>query len=194
MRREFKARAAVSLILSLFFISTGRPVSAAELRPALPSLGEFTGLGNVLVGGSPVDSGKLVDGDRISTSDLSSAKVVLLNGNRIELSSKTDLVVARIGTGEDVRVSLSSGSVAFTAANTHVGIAIGQLEIFPEAGSSGSVSFMDGDRAALHVETGSVKLHDPEDENNDVVLSGKSDRTLALRRDQSGSPPAQIAA
>jgi hypothetical protein len=187
MEKTFKAHPAVSLFLILRIVFTTMPISAAELTPAI---GNIVSIGSVIVDGSQMDSGKLLDGDHIRTGDLSYAKVVLLNGNSIQLSSGTDLVVTR--NNEDIRLQLSSGTVSFTATDNHLAMAFGQYEISPESGASGSVTIKDGGFAAVRLETGSATLQNA-DERRDIRLSGVSERTLTLKSISSSESPIQLA-
>jgi Bacterial Ig-like domain (DUF1927). len=187
MEKTFKAHPAVSLFLILRIVFTTMPISAAELTPAI---GNIVSIGSVIVDGSQMDSGKLLDGDHIRTGDLSYAKVVLLNGNSIQLSSGTDLVVTR--NNEDIRLQLSSGTVSFAATDNHLAMAFGQYEISPESGASGSVTIKDGGFAAVRLETGSATLQNA-DERRDILLSGVSERTLTLKSISSSESPIQLA-
>jgi VCBS repeat-containing protein len=187
MKKSFKAHPAVSLFLILRIVFTTMPISAAELAPAI---GNIVSVGSVIVDGSPMDTGKLLDGGHIRTGDLSSAKVVLLNGNSIQLASGTDLVVTR--NNEDIRLQLSSGTVSFAATDNHLAMAFGQYEIAPESGASGSVTIKDGGFADVRLETGSATLQNA-DEGKDILLSGVSERTLTLKSISSSESPLQLA-
>src|SRR6185295_8040283 len=147
-------------------------------------------IGSVIVNGSQRDSGNLLDGDHIHTGDLSSAKVVLLNGNSFQLSSGTDLVVTR--NNEDIRLQLSSGTVSFAATDNHLAMAFGQYEISPESGASGSITIKDGGFAAVRLETGSATLQNA-DERREILLSGVSERTLTLKSISSSESPIKLA-
>src|SRR6187399_1143069 len=67
MEKTLKAHRAVSLFLILRIVFTAMPISAAELTP---EIGSIASIGPVIVNGSLMDSGKLLEGDHIRTSDL----------------------------------------------------------------------------------------------------------------------------
>ena len=208
---RLRFRPVICVTLALLIVFTGIPASATEETAAAPILGEVSGVGDVQIGGNHVDSANLTSGDRIRTGDSSSAKLVLLDGSRIELSSSADLTI--VSTGPEIRLLLTSGAMTFDAANASAGvssgnriaIAVGQFEILPEGSSSGSIAITasktikDGNQAELQVLTGNVKLIDSEEKSDVVVSPGTVLMALnipspspdAVSQDLAQAPPAQ---
>src|SRR5215217_1318754 len=133
-------RTVTSVLLATVLLVSTAPLSAADFtNPS--ALGVVSGSGPVALRGVSVNQeGTLFSGDRLHTGDRAYAKVLLLNGNKLELSSNTDFVVSR--NGQDVTVGLTAGNVAFTASKTPVAITIGNYQVLPKANSSGNVAFV----------------------------------------------------
>src|SRR5262249_15008617 len=133
-------------------------------------IGTITGFGELEVRGVPVHSGSVAEGDHVRTGTGSYANVFLVNGNRIELSGQTDLVVTKTGK-QDVQLRLTAGRVSFTASNDHLTITLGQYEVQPTADSSGTVAAL-GNLADVRITAGTVKLRDSEEKKTSKISAG----------------------
>jgi hypothetical protein len=174
---SFRLCVGVFLILAILISITSISGTAAELKPPSASLGDIVTSGSVYVGDSRASSGKVMDGDRISTDTQSSATMTLLDGNEFRISDKSIVDVQR-SSDQKVSVRLSSGDVSFETTNNRVAIAIGEYQIVPEKKSIGHVTLLDAKHASIHLKSGRVRLLRPAQPA--VVISGKSERVLAL--------------
>src|SRR5215510_10143383 len=184
-----RSRGVLSLFTGVFFFLSTLSGSAAEVPAEIPKIGAITGVGDLEVRGVPVHSGDLADGDHIRTGPLSYANVFFLDGNRIELSGRTDLVVTRTGK-QDVQLRLTGGKVSFTASNDHLTITLGQYEVQPKADSAGTVAAL-GDLADVRIAAGTVKLRDSEEKKTSKISAG-AQRILKLDSSDPDSARPQI--
>ena len=183
-------RVVTSLLLTFALLLSTTPVSAADFSTNA-SLGSVSGVGSVQVRGVLVNQeGTLFPGDRVRTGGKSYAKVLLLNGNKLELSSDTEFVVNK--NGQNISVGLSTGTLAFTASKTPVTITIGNYEVVPKAGSGGNIAFIGSEAAGVRMMTGSVVLRHLTTKKS-VVVSEGTQRFITLNTDQIGAPIAQLA-
>ncbi|HJZ99296.1 MAG TPA: FecR domain-containing protein, partial [Candidatus Solibacter sp.] len=134
-------------------------------------------------------SGSLADGAHVRTGAGSYANVFLVNGNRIQLSGRTDLVVTKTGK-QDVQLRLTTGKVSFTASNDHLTITLGQYEVQPKADSAGTVAAL-GDLADVRIAAGTVKLRDSEEKKTSKISAG-AQRILKLDSSDPDSARPQI--
>src|SRR5262245_18523746 len=135
----FRSRGVLSLLSGMFFFLSTISTSAAEVQTEISRIGTITGFGELEVRGLPLLFGNLADGDHVRTGTGSYANVFLVNGNRIELSDRTDLVVTKTGK-QDVQLQPTTGKVSFTASNDHLTITLGHYGVQPTADSSGTVA------------------------------------------------------
>src|SRR5262245_31825004 len=167
MFTSVRSRGVLSLFAGVFFFLSTISTSAAEVPAEISRIGTISGFGELEVRGVRVHSGSLADGDHIRTGPFSYANVFLVNGNRIELSDRTDLVVTKTGK-QDVQLRLTTGQVSFTASNNHLRITLGQYEVQPTADSSGTVAAL-GNLADVRITAGTVKLRDSEEKKTSKI-------------------------
>src|SRR5262245_49778610 len=167
MLTSVRSRGVLSLFTGLFLFLSTIFTSAAEVPAEISTVGTIAGFGELEVGGILVRSGSVADGDHIRTGPFSYANVFLVNGNRIELSDRTDLVVTKTGK-QDLQLRLTAGRVSFTASNDHVTITLGQYEVQPTADSSGTVAAL-GNLADVRITAGTVKLRDSEEKKTSKI-------------------------
>jgi len=172
-----RSRGVLSLFTGMLFFLSTLPTSAAEVPSEVSTIGTIAGFGELEVRGVPVHSGNLADGDHIRTGPFSYANVFLVNGNLIELSGRTDLVVTKVRK-QDVQLRLTAGRVAFTASSDHLTITLGQHEVEPSAGSSGTVEALE-DFADVRITAGTVKLRDASEKKTSKISAG-AQRILKL--------------
>jgi formiminotetrahydrofolate cyclodeaminase len=186
--RVFRAATAVLLALGLL-ISTA-PVSAADLSTR-SAIGSISGTGSVQLRGVSVNNeGTLFSGDQVQTGRKSYAKVILVDGNKLEISSDTQFVVNR--DGGNSRVGLSSGNMAFTASKKPVAIVIGGYEVLPKVGASGNVAFVGTEGAGIRVLSGDVTVRQITTKKSFTVTSG-TERILNLKTGRVDQPLVQVA-
>lgn len=189
MFMSVRSRGVLSLFTGVCFFLSTVPTSTAEVPAEISRVGTITGFGELEVHGVPVHSGNLTDGDHIRTGPFSYANVFLVNGNRIELSDRTDLVVTKNGK-QNVRLLLTAGKVSFTASNDHLRISLGQYEVQPAADSSGTIWAL-GDLADVRITAGTVKLRDSEEKKTFRIPAG-AQRILKLDSSDPDSAGPQI--
>src|SRR5215470_8947345 len=157
----------LSLFTGVFFFVSTISTFAAEVPAEISRIGTITGFGELEVRGIPMLFGNLADGDHIRTGTGSYANVFFVDGNRIELSDRTDLVVTKTGK-QDVQLRLTAGRVSFTASNDHLRITLGRYEVQPTADSSGTVAAL-GNFADVRITAGTVKLRDSEEKKTSKI-------------------------
>jgi hypothetical protein len=190
-RSRFRNLTSLLLVLLLVFATMPAPVSASNIPSPTSSLGSVSGTGTVEVRGVAVrQEGTLFPGDRVRTGSKSYAKVILVNGNKVELSSDTAFTVNRAN--QEIRLEVTSGGVAFTASQNPIAIVIGKYEIVPQAGSSGTVAFTGSNLAGVHMLKGSAILRDMTNKAS-VSVSQGSERLVSLPTVQAGALMAKVA-
>src|SRR4051812_13838276 len=112
MSTEGLFRTSVSLVLVLFLVVTAIPVSAADFSSRNVPLGSVSGVGEVQLRGFAVNhEGTLFAGDSVRSGAKSYAKVILGNGNKVELFSDTRCIID--SSNQQVRVNFTAGNMGF---------------------------------------------------------------------------------
>ena len=184
-------RIASALVLAIFLVISTTPISAADFASRNIALGSVSGAGNIQLRGLLVNQeGTLFPGDDVHAGAKSYAKLILANGNKIELFSDTKCVVDR--SSQDIRVTLKGGNLGFAASKNPLAVSIAGYEVLPEAGATGGVAFLGGDFAGIRVMTGSVVVRNTTNKKNVRVPAGDV-QIINLKTAEMNVPLAQLA-
>jgi len=179
---ELKRFVAVVLVLTTTFITT--PISAAELG-SKSALGSVSAVGNVQLRGISISQeGTLFAGDSVRAGDKAYAKVLLHNGNKIEVGEKTEISV-----GSEA-IALLAGNLGFSGKNP-VRIAFQPFEI-TASDASGNISVNAGTAAGVRALSGKVTVRNTKTSESYVLTKGQ-ERWFGLKDGSAARPIAELA-
>jgi hypothetical protein len=179
---ELKRFVAVALVLTTTFITT--PISAAEFAPK-GALGSVSAVGNVQLRGITISQeGTLFAGDSVRANEKAYAKVLLHNGNKIEVGEKTEITV-----NEGV-IALLAGNVNFSGRNP-VRIAFEPFEI-TATDAAGNISVNAGTAAGVRSLNGTVTVRNKKTQQSYVLTKGQ-ERWFGLNDGSAPKPLAELA-
>ena len=186
-------RAFIALILLFVTVIGTAPLSAADLSSHKAVLGSLSTVGDADLRGVQVsDDATIFSGDRLRVREDGYAKVLLVNGQKLEIGANSDLSL--IGRGQNsIDLQVRSGRVGFTSAGSApLRITLGVFEITSQKPISGSVSFLSSDVAGVHILTGNASLRNTKTKESYDVSDGH-DRLVNLKEVKVTEPLAQIA-
>jgi hypothetical protein len=184
-------RASISVFLVVFLLLCSMPVSAAELSSHTETLGFVSGTGKIQVRGTLIDQeGTLFPGDDVRSGMKSYAKMILVNGSKVELFSDTRCLMS--GTSRGIQLSLMEGNVGFSTLKSSVAILVGLYEVIPQPGTRGGVAFIAKDLAGIRVMNGSVKVHNIKTGKTVQVAAGAT-QIVNIQTNEINVPLAQLA-
>lgn len=189
-RSQWHKFTALALLLGITMGTA--PVSASELSPSKPVIGSVSGTGVVELRGLRISQeGTVFPDDVLRVGEKSYAKVILANGQKLELGEKTDVTLSE--QKHVVRVQLKSGNLAFTAAGSApLNVAAGLYEIVPKGSAVGSVVIVGGEYAGVRVIRGTITVRHSQSSESILVTAGE-ERLLSLRTFSARQPVAQLA-
>ena len=175
---------AVALVLTTTFITT--PLSAADFTTK-NALGSVSAIGNVQLRGISISQeGTLFAGDNIRAGDKAYAKVLLQNGNKIEVGEKTEMTVGQSA------IALVAGNVGFTAFGKEaVRIAFQPFEMVA-SDAAGNISVNAGTAAGVRAVSGKVTIRNTKTSESFVLTKGQ-ERWFGLKDGTAAKPIAEIA-
>lgn len=178
------------LLICTLLVATS-PLMAADFPPAKGTLGSLIAAGSVQLRGVTVNQeGTLFSGDAISTGINSQARMMLVDGNQVELFAGTKSALTRVD--DKLRLTLNSGHVGFKASAKPLTIGLTGFEVLPGIGASGGVAFLGEDYVGIRAIVGSVTVHNASTNKSLIVTSGNV-HVLNLKTGQTNVPMTQLA-
>jgi len=184
----------LAVVLLLSIVAATTPVSAADFS-SKSIVGSVNAVGLVDLRGAQIpEEATIFSGDRLSAGDGAYAKVLLVNGQKIEIGSNTVLKFAgQSGSAGNVDIELQSGAVAFSSARAiPVRITVGTYEITSTQPLTGNLGFLSNDFVDLKVLAGSASVRNLKTKQSYVVLKNQ-ERMLGLKTLDMREPIAQVA-
>src|SRR5262245_59593333 len=183
-------RTGISVLLSFLLLISTIPSMASDFPKSKVVLGAISGNGKVLLRGVGVNwEGTLFSGEPVQTGHQSYAKLMLSDGNKVELFSDTSSVVSR--RGEEVRVSLTAGNVGFSASKSPFVISLSGFDVLCGAGAAGGVAFLNNDYVGIRVKAGSVLVRELATKKSFTVSAGGV-HIINVKTQQTNVPLAQL--
>ena len=179
----------VALLFSLVVATT--PLSASDFS-SKSVLGSVSAVGTVDLRGAQIpDEATVFSGDRLTSGAGAYAKVLLANGQKVEVAANTALKFA--GQAGSLDIELQSGTVAFSSVlAAPVRIVVGVYEITSSQPLSGNLGFLGADFVDLKVLTGSASVRNLKTKQTYVVLKNQ-ERMFGLKTLDMMDPLAQVA-
>lgn len=180
-----------SVLLTFVLVISTTPISAADLPRTKAALGFIAGAGNVQLRGLTINhEATLFSGDAIRIGSKSHARVMLVNGNQVELFGDTKSDLLRIE--DKVRLTLTAGNLGFNVSDNPLIIALTGFEVLPGAGAKGGVAFLSGGYVGIRVITGSATVVNVRTNKGLTVTTGNVS-VINLETGQTHVPLAQLA-
>src|ERR1051326_4082606 len=183
-----QSQTVLSLILVLVTIITTIPVSASEFT-GKGVIGSVTVVGAVELRGVRLsEEATLFLGDQLRVADKGYAKVTLVNGQKLEVGSDSDLTFS--GQTGKIELSVRSGNASFTSpGTTPLKVTVGTYEITSNHKVSGNVA-VGSNFFGLHILTGNAVIRNQKTKESYEVSEGQ-ERLVTLNT--SAGPSVQIA-
>jgi hypothetical protein len=181
---------ALSLVLLVTLFLATMPVSAADLAATRP-LGSVSGAGPVELRGIPIThEGTIFTGDQLSVGSRGYAKIIMVQGQKLEMDQMTSTTIAQEGTV--VQLRLLKGNVGFTTApGGTLEIVAGNYEITSDKPMSGNVVLIGNDFIGIHMNSGAATMRNLFTKQA-IRIPGGEERMLTVQRDAK-APVAQVA-
>jgi len=188
-RNQFTKCIAVAVLFALVVATT--PLSASDFS-SKSILGSVSSVGSVDLRGVQIpDEATIFSGDQLRAGDGAYAKVLLVNGQKIELGTNTALKFG--GQSGNLNIELQSGTLAISSVHaTPIHITVGVFEITSTQPLTGNLGIVANDFVDLKVLAGSASVRNLKTKQSYVVQKNQ-ERLFGLKTFDVTQPLAQIA-
>jgi hypothetical protein len=188
MRKHTTTTQFISLSLVLLMAICSVPLSAADTKAT--SIGAVSTVGSVQLRGVTVNDGTVFSGDRLSVGPGAYARVAATTGQKIEVAAGSDVQVSR--EGNNLRVQMTSGNVAFTGNGQKLILQLGAYEMTAAGDAAGQVAFVGKETFGVRMTNGMMTVRNSGTKQSFVVTKG-TERLVSIATGKDSATMAQLA-
>jgi hypothetical protein len=177
MRIQRKITQFIALSLAILIATGTAPLSAAEVATAA-NIGSVSAVGSVQLRGVGISEGTLFSGDSVKVAPEAYAKVVLIEGHKVELDGSSNVTISK--DAGIINIHMTAGNIGFTGGQKPVRVRVGGYEITGNGQARGTVAFMGAEAFGVRAIDGTVSVRNTATKQSFTVAKGTT-RLISLR-------------
>jgi hypothetical protein len=177
MRIQRKITQAIALSLAILIGAGTAPLAAAEVATAA-NIGSVSAVGSVQLRGVGISEGTLFSGDSLKVAPEAYAKVVLVEGHKVELDGNSNVTISK--DAGIINIQMTAGNIGITGGQKPVRVRVGGFEITTNGQARGTVAFVGSEAFGVRAIDGTVSVRNTATKQSFTVVKGTT-RLISLR-------------